>query len=472
MVKVLIVEDDNFARKGLINAMPWEKHSMEVVGDVTNGKAALEFLEKESVDLILSDYSMPVMNGLDLLKSVQEKYPETLFAMITLYETFDIIQQALRFGAIDYISKLQLEEENYDQVLSNLNELIIKNRNKKVITENSVPYCGADSCYVFSCINNQEIHYLTKRFAPFFLTEPKEIGNGLYVYFLDGEQMKKEEDNNQYILNHVRLPWIVTNITGLTFYEQDKFFHNMRKYYRYHLFYHNDSSKLTISQLENIVSHIADITEEELEKLVSKWLGFDWIYNRNQFNGMLTELKNKKLSFTILFKLLVHIEDVWVQNYSMVFADTIIKLPTNFYCFEEVQEWLTHVFEAMNRFITTSTFSPEVIESITKAIFIIQNEIADPIFATDVSERVNMSRSYFCQCFKKITGMSFNQFLRSKRVELAKYYLENTDLPIQLISDKTGYMDEKYFGKVFKLETGLLPSKYRKLKQNSSSKVI
>lgn len=472
MIKVLIVEDDNFARKGLINAMPWDKHGMEIVGDAANGKAALEFLEKEKVDLILSDYSMPVMNGLDLLKAVQEKYPETLFAMITLYETFDIIQQALRFGAIDYISKLQLEEDNYDQVLSNLNELIIKNKYKKIDAVNSVQYCGADSCYVFSCINNQEIHYLTKRFETFFLSEPKEIGNGLYVYFLSKEQMEKEEENNQYVLTHVKLPWIVTNITGLTFYEPDKFFHNMRKYYRYHLFYHNDSSKLTISQLEKIVSSISDISEEELEKLVSKWLSFDWIYNRNQFKDMLSELKGKKLSFTILFKLLVHIEDVWVQNYSMVFTTTTIKLPTNFYCFEEVQDWLLYVFETMNRYITTSTFSPDVIESITKAIYIIQNEIGDPIFATDVSERVNMSRSYFCQCFKKITGMSFNQFLRAKRVELAKYYLENTDLPIQLISDKTGYMDEKYFGKVFKLETGLLPSKYRKLKQNSSSKVI
>lgn len=472
MIKVLIVEDDNFARKGLINAMPWEKHGMTVAGDAANGKAALEFLEKEPVDLILSDYSMPVMNGLDLLKAVQEKYPETLFAMITLYETFDIIQQALRFGAIDYISKLQLEEENYDQVLANLNELILKNKNKKVNTENTVKYCGVDSCYVFSCINNQEIHYLTKRFPAFFLTEPKEIGNSLYVYFLNKEQLKKEEEEGQYMLNHVRLPWIVTNITGLTFYEQDKFFHIMRKYYRYHLFYHNDSGSLTVAQLEEIVSSISDISEEELEKLVTRWLSFDWIYNRNQFDEMVAELKSRKLSFTVLFKLLVHIEDIWVQNYSMVFTNMSIKLPENFYCFGEVQEWLEHVFETMNHFIMTSTFSPDVIESITKAVYIIQNEIADPIFATDVSERVNMSRSYFCQCFKKITGLSFNQFLRAKRVELAKYYLENTDLPLQLISDKTGYMDEKYFGKVFKSETGYLPSKYRKLKQNSSSKVI
>lgn len=472
MIRVLIVEDDNFARKGLINAMPWEKHGMEVVGDVPNGKAALGFLEKEKADLILSDYSMPVMNGLDLLKAVQEKYPDVLFAMITLYETFDIIQQALRYGAIDYISKLQLEEENYDQVLSNLNKIIVKNKNKKAVTENTIQYCEADSCYVFSCINNQEIHYLTKRFPLFFLTEPKEIGNGLYVYFLNPEQSKKEEENGQYILNHVRLPWIVTNITNLVYYEQERFFHNMRKYYRYHLFYHNDSSQMTISQLEKIVSKASDVSEEELEQLVNKWLSFDWIYNRSLFEEMLEKLKSKKLPFNILFKLMVHIEDVWLQNYSMVFTDEMIKLPGNFYCYGEVQEWLEQVFDIMNRFVVNSTFSSDVIESITKAIYIIQNEIAEPIFATNVSERVNMSRSYFCQCFKKITGLSFNQFLRAKRVELAKYYLEKTDLPIQLISDKTGYMDEKYFGKVFRAETGYLPSKYRKLKQNSSSKII
>lgn len=128
MIRVLIVEDDKFARQGIIDALPWEEHGMVVAGEASNGKAALDILAEQKFDLILSDYSMPGMNGLELLKEVKEKYPDTAFGMITLYESFDIIQKALRYGAIDYISKIQLEEENFDTMLSNLQNKILERR--------------------------------------------------------------------------------------------------------------------------------------------------------------------------------------------------------------------------------------------------------------------------------------------------------------------------------------------------------
>lgn len=472
IIKVLIVEDDNFARKGLINAMPWSKHGMVVAGEASNGKAALEFIEKEKVDLILSDYSMPGMTGLELLKIVQEKYPDIMFAIITLYESFDIVQQALRYGAIDYISKLQLEEENYDNVLDNLNNLIAKNKRKKVDTDNLVQYCDTDICYVFTCVNNQDIFYLTKRFPNFFEKEPKEIGHNIYVYFLSKKQIEQEEENNRYLFHHVRHPWVVTRITGLKFYELDKFFHKMRKYYRGFLFYNNKSGEMTVTQLDDIVSKNKSISEDELHLIRQKWLSFEWISDKELFDKMLEELKSKQLAFPILFKLMVQIEDLWNKVYSMMFPMSTITLPSTFYCFSEVCEWLEKIYDLMNQFVKERSFSPDIMGSITEAILIVQNEIAEPLFATDISDRVNISRSYFHQCFKKVTGMSFNQYLRAKRVELAKYFLENTDLSIQMIAEKTGYMDEKYFSKVFRQEIGLLPSKYRKLKQNSSYKII
>ena len=75
MIRVLIVEDDKFARQGIIDALPWEEHGMVVAGEASNGKAALDILAEQKFDLILSDYSMPGMNGLELLKEVKEKIP-------------------------------------------------------------------------------------------------------------------------------------------------------------------------------------------------------------------------------------------------------------------------------------------------------------------------------------------------------------------------------------------------------------
>lgn len=72
-----------------------------------------------------------------------------------------------------------------------------------------------------------------------------------------------------------------------------------------------------------------------------------------------------------------------------------------------------------------------------------------------------MSRSYFSQCFKQLTGKSFNEYVRHIRIERAKEYLTHTQKPIGWIAEHTGYLDEKYFSRLFREQTGMLPSEYR-----------
>ena len=52
MIKVLIVDDDKLARKGIISIMPWGEFNMQIIGDVQNGRAALEFLNEHEVDIM------------------------------------------------------------------------------------------------------------------------------------------------------------------------------------------------------------------------------------------------------------------------------------------------------------------------------------------------------------------------------------------------------------------------------------
>ncbi len=60
-MNVLIVDDDKLARKGLIAVIDWEQYGLCVVGDVQNGKKALEFLENHPVDLVFTDIDMPAI---------------------------------------------------------------------------------------------------------------------------------------------------------------------------------------------------------------------------------------------------------------------------------------------------------------------------------------------------------------------------------------------------------------------------
>ncbi|MCD6161941.1 MAG: response regulator [candidate division Zixibacteria bacterium] len=65
-----------------------------------NGKAALEILADNSVNLVVSDYSMPGMTGIDLLKIIREKYPDTIRIMLTAHSNTDIVMGAVNDGAV------------------------------------------------------------------------------------------------------------------------------------------------------------------------------------------------------------------------------------------------------------------------------------------------------------------------------------------------------------------------------------
>lgn len=120
MMKVLVVDDDHLVRKGFISMMPWKDYNLEVVGEASNGRKALEFLEHHQVHLLITDLAMPVMSGIDLMRSVKERYRHIAMVVLTFHQDFEFIQEALRLGALDYITKVELEHEHMGEVLKRI----------------------------------------------------------------------------------------------------------------------------------------------------------------------------------------------------------------------------------------------------------------------------------------------------------------------------------------------------------------
>ena len=82
-MRVLVVDDDKLARKGLISIMNWEKYGFEVVGDVQNGSKALEFLKDNMVDVVFTDIDMPEIDGIELMERCRTEYPDVPEAIRT-----------------------------------------------------------------------------------------------------------------------------------------------------------------------------------------------------------------------------------------------------------------------------------------------------------------------------------------------------------------------------------------------------
>ena len=101
---VLIVEDDPMV--SMINEQYVLKSSdFQVAGTCRNGQEAIEFLKKQSVDLILLDVYMPIMNGIETLKKIRELKVSSDVIMITAANDTATIEDTMHLGVIDYLIK-------------------------------------------------------------------------------------------------------------------------------------------------------------------------------------------------------------------------------------------------------------------------------------------------------------------------------------------------------------------------------
>ena len=112
MLRILLVDDEPLVLIGLQGMLEWEKLGYTVCGTARNGKLALELIEREKPDIVIADVKMPVMDGLTLARTCRERSALPAFIMLTSFEEFDYIKQAMGAGVVDYLVKLDLTPEN------------------------------------------------------------------------------------------------------------------------------------------------------------------------------------------------------------------------------------------------------------------------------------------------------------------------------------------------------------------------
>ncbi|WP_110930423.1 response regulator [Paenibacillus bouchesdurhonensis] len=111
MISLLIVDDERRAREGIRNVIDWNAHDIQIAGEACDGSEALKILEQNSVDIIITDIRMPVMDGLDLIKEVSRLYPSIRNIIYSGYDDFVYAQKAMTFGTCEYLLKPSRPDE-------------------------------------------------------------------------------------------------------------------------------------------------------------------------------------------------------------------------------------------------------------------------------------------------------------------------------------------------------------------------
>lgn len=112
LLRVLIVDDEPFIRKGLAALIDWEAEGYYIAGEASNGKTAIQLLKQCDYDLIISDIKMPEMDGIEFITNVRnDNISKARFVFLSGFYDFQYAKTAIQYGCCDYVLKPIQKEE-------------------------------------------------------------------------------------------------------------------------------------------------------------------------------------------------------------------------------------------------------------------------------------------------------------------------------------------------------------------------
>lgn len=123
-MKIMIVDDESFIRLNFKTFLNWKQHGYYLVGEASNGREALEKIEELRPDVIFLDIRMPIMDGLEVLKEMQQKKYSCKAIILSSHNEFEYAREAMRLGACDYIHKPNLTQAAVFDALARVQKLL------------------------------------------------------------------------------------------------------------------------------------------------------------------------------------------------------------------------------------------------------------------------------------------------------------------------------------------------------------
>lgn len=103
--KVMIIDDNHLSAEGINKNISWSSLNLEVYSIEYDALSALEVIDQQKIDIVISDIQMPGINGLELSKKILENSSTTKIILVSAYDKFEYAKEGLRLGVFDYIEK-------------------------------------------------------------------------------------------------------------------------------------------------------------------------------------------------------------------------------------------------------------------------------------------------------------------------------------------------------------------------------
>ena len=170
LYKVILVDDEEEIRKGIIRRIKWEDLGFTIVGEAENGLEALEVVERTSPDLVIADIKMPFMDGMALTKELHERFPTIKVIILSGFDDFEYAREALKLSVMRYI----LKPINAMEINTLLREI-------KVILDEEI--LSKTNLHSLKSIYKKSLPLLKERFLNQWIeayVDPEDIKHNLY----------------------------------------------------------------------------------------------------------------------------------------------------------------------------------------------------------------------------------------------------------------------------------------------------
>ena len=142
-IRALIVDDEKYERLLLSKMIDWDKIGISLVGTAASGKEAIQIFEEVHPEIVLTDISMPEMDGLELSRRLKEIDDETKIVIITGFREFDYAKQAISIGVADFFLK-PIDQDEVEKLLEKMKGEVIKRTEDRELLNESLPLLAED----------------------------------------------------------------------------------------------------------------------------------------------------------------------------------------------------------------------------------------------------------------------------------------------------------------------------------------
>ncbi|SFL46953.1 two-component system, response regulator YesN [Gracilibacillus orientalis] len=496
-MKVLIVDDEVVIREAIKDVICWEEYGYEVIEPAGSAEDAILKMERYAPEIMITDIKMGGKSGLDLAKYVKEMNLLMEMIVLTGYDDFEFVQEALRKGVGDYL----LKNSNPDEILAAVHEAKErllekrKERDRKKMEdirgiEESIQQLIISSDAL--SLNETALQLIPQSHHSVYkvviikqsitgdqLKEMEKIWNkylfGLWVSIQDQTIIvvhQNSQTNSDYLLKMASKKVCQQLRSTLLIGEA------VHKLEQLSISYRSAQSLILyqwiLTDLDvinpNDVQHRAGIKssnfikekEEELVGLITRGQAEDlemWLNTFMQYLLRHPHATPDSIHFVIQS---LYITKIRFMNRA---AQSIGKPEWDVITLPDTNQWLSDInvllsyFERLRR--EYQNVMNEHSNFIHVALHVMEENLNESLTLSDIANKVHVHPNYLSESLKKKTGKPYVELMKEMRMKKAQELLLSLPAPVRQIASQVGYTDWKYFASQFKKYTGMTPTQYR-----------